>query len=169
MLLRYVVLLVFSIYNSWHMYCYFPSQIFWFYISTFRNICAVPNMAVLCTSCTSFFPRYVVQVFSEWPWEGYSRPCYCRYHFRFHIPLPIVKFSYFKTFSASFMTTPPSPEIAMSINMHVPPSLSRIVKTGFILWMVLSVCLHFDSSIWLPHLHDWFLLIFSMHLPMFIA
>jgi hypothetical protein len=27
-----------------------------FYISTFRNMCAVPNMAVFCSSLTSWFP-----------------------------------------------------------------------------------------------------------------
>ena len=27
-----------------------------FYVSTFRNMCAVPNMAVFCSSLTSWFP-----------------------------------------------------------------------------------------------------------------
>ena len=36
-----------------------------FYISTFRSMCAVPNVAVFWSSLTSCFPRYVAHVFSE--------------------------------------------------------------------------------------------------------
>ena len=31
----------------------------YFYISTFRSMCAVPNMAVFCSSLTSWFPGKV--------------------------------------------------------------------------------------------------------------
>ena len=31
-------------------------NLFYFYISTFRIVCAVPNMAVFCSSLTSCFP-----------------------------------------------------------------------------------------------------------------
>ena len=31
-------------------------NILYFYISTFRSMCAVPNMAVFCSSLTSCFP-----------------------------------------------------------------------------------------------------------------
>ena len=31
-------------------------NLLYFYISTFRSMCAVPNMAVLCSSLTSWFP-----------------------------------------------------------------------------------------------------------------
>ena len=41
--------------------------------------------------------------------------------------ISIVRFSYFKIFSASFLITFLSPEIAISINIHVPFSLSRIL------------------------------------------
>ena len=33
-------------------------NLLYFYISTFRNICAVPNMAVFCSSLTSWFYYY---------------------------------------------------------------------------------------------------------------
>ena len=33
-------------------------NLLYFYISTFRSICAVPNMAVFCSSLTSWFPGY---------------------------------------------------------------------------------------------------------------
>ena len=31
-------------------------NLLYFYISTFRNMCAVPNMVVFCNSLTSWFP-----------------------------------------------------------------------------------------------------------------
>jgi hypothetical protein len=34
-----------------------------FYISTFRSMCAVPNMAVFCSSLTSWFPGMVLTYF----------------------------------------------------------------------------------------------------------
>jgi hypothetical protein len=47
---------------------------------------------------------------------------------------------YFKIFSASFLITFLSPEIATSINMHVPFSLSQIIMFGLLMGIVLSVC-----------------------------
>jgi hypothetical protein len=41
--------------------------------------------------------------------------------------ISIARSLYFKIFSASFLITFLSPEIATSINMHVPFSLSRII------------------------------------------
>jgi hypothetical protein len=35
----------------------------YFYISTFRSMCAVPNMAVFCSSLTSWFPGTVLTYF----------------------------------------------------------------------------------------------------------
>ena len=32
-------------------------KLLYLYISTFRSMCAVPNMAVFCSSLTSWFPR----------------------------------------------------------------------------------------------------------------
>ena len=44
-----------------------------------------------------------------------------------------------------------SPEIATSINIHVPASLSRIIMTGLLLGMVLSVCTcWFHNMVTLP-------------------
>ena len=37
----------------------------YFYVRTFRSMCAVPNMAVFCSSFTSWFPGNVAYVFSE--------------------------------------------------------------------------------------------------------
>jgi hypothetical protein len=33
------------------------------YVSTFRSMCAVPNMAVFCSSLTSWFPRMLLTYF----------------------------------------------------------------------------------------------------------
>jgi hypothetical protein len=35
----------------------------YFYISSFRSMCAVPNMAVFCSSLTSWFPGMVLTYF----------------------------------------------------------------------------------------------------------
>jgi hypothetical protein len=51
-----------------------------------------------------------------------------------------------------------SPEIATSINRHVPFLLSRIMMSGLLLGMILSVVTWHSSLvgsiIWLPYLHD---------------
>ena len=52
----------------------------------------------------------------------------------------VVRSLYIKIFSASFLITFLSPEIATSINMHVLFSLSRIIMSGLLLGIVLSVC-----------------------------
>jgi len=35
-------------------------NLLYFYISTFRSVCAVPNMAVFCSSLTSCFPGIII-------------------------------------------------------------------------------------------------------------
>ena len=50
-----------------------------------------------------------------------------------------VRSLYFRIFSATFLITFLSPEFATSINIHVLFSLSRIIMSGLLLGMVLSV------------------------------
>ena len=38
-------------------------NLWYFYISTFRSMCAVPNMAVFCSSFTSWFPGMLLTYF----------------------------------------------------------------------------------------------------------
>ena len=38
-------------------------NLLYFYISTFRSMCAVPNMAVFCSSLTSWFPGVLLTYF----------------------------------------------------------------------------------------------------------
>ena len=69
----------------------------------------------------------------------------------------IVMSLYFKIFSASFLITFLFPGIATSINMHVLFSLSRIIMSGLLLEIVLSVCTcWFHSIVTLP---PWFVTI----------
>ena len=90
------------------------------------------------------FSRYVAHIFSEWLWNSPSCPYYCWYHLCFYIPHALYfyckVFFYFKIFSASFLITFLSPEIATSTNIHVPFSLTRIIMSGLLLGIVLSVC-----------------------------
>jgi hypothetical protein len=44
----------------------------YFYISTFRSLCAVPNMAVFCSSLTSWFPGMVLTYFPNDYYYYYS-------------------------------------------------------------------------------------------------
>jgi hypothetical protein len=37
--------------------------LFYFYVSTFLSMCAVPNMAVFCSSLTSWFPGMLLTYF----------------------------------------------------------------------------------------------------------
>jgi len=81
--------------------------------------------------------------------------------FTFHMRcISIVKSLYFRIFSDSFLITFLSPEIATSINIHVPFSLSRIIMSGLLLGIVLSVCNLLVPPICLLCLLDLFLLMF---------
>ena len=72
--------------------------------------------------------------------------------FTFHMRrISIVRSLCFRIFSASFLITFLSPEIATSINIHVPFSLSRIIISRLLLGIVLSVCTcWFHNMVTLP-------------------
>ena len=113
-------------------------NLLYFYISTFRSVCAVPNMAVLCSSLISCFPgmllRYFLNDFEIVP----VAPTTFVFTFHMHC-ISIVRCFYFRIFSASFFIIFRSPEIATFISIHVSFSLSWIVMSGLLLGMVLSV------------------------------
>ena len=125
-----------------------------FYISTFRSMRAVPNMAVFWSSLTSCFPgmllTYFLNDFEIVPFAPIITGI--TFVFTFHMRcIYIVRSLYFRIFSASFLFTFLSPEIAMSINIHVPFSLSRIIISGLLLGIVLSVCIcWFHKLVTLP-------------------
>jgi len=118
-------------------------NLLYFYNSTFQSMCAVPNMSVFCSSLTSCLPgilhTYFLNDFEIVPVApivtGIS------FVFTFHMRcISIVRSLYFKIFSASYLITFLSREIATSISIHVPFSLSRIIMSGLLLGIFLSVC-----------------------------
>jgi len=125
-----------------------------FYISTFRTMCAVPNMAVFCSSVTSCFPVMLVTYFLNY-FEIVPVALIITgitFVFTFHKRcISVVSYLYFRIFSASFLITFLSPEIATSINIYVPFSLSRIMIYGLLLGVVLSICTcWFHNMVTLP-------------------
>ena len=118
-------------------------NLLYFYISTFRSMCAVPNMAVFCSSFTSCFPGKLPTYFLHYFEIVPVAPIITGITFVFILHMrciSVVKSLYFRIFLASFLTTFWSPEIATSINVHVPFSLSWIIMSGLLLGIVLLVC-----------------------------
>ena len=124
-------------------------NLLYFYVSTFRSMCAVPNMAVFWSSLTSCFPgmllTYFLNDFEIVPVAPIITGI--AFVFTFYMrSISVVRPLYFLIFSASYLITFLSPEIATSINIHVPFSLSRIIMSGLLLGIVLSVLLSSSSS-----------------------
>ena len=99
--------------------------VLYFYISTFWSMCLVPNMAVFCISLISCLPsvslRYclndfemvlVASVITGITLSSTFHMCW----------IYSIRSLYFRIFCASFLITFLSPEIATSINIHVPSS-----------------------------------------------
>ena len=83
-------------------------NLLYFYISTFRSMCAVPNMAVFCNSLTSCCPgmllTYFLNVFEIDPVAPIITGI--AFVFTFHVRcISIVRSLYFRIFSASFLIT----------------------------------------------------------------
>jgi hypothetical protein len=77
----------------------------YFYISTLRSMCAASNMAGFCSSLTSCFPDMVFTYFLNYFEMVPVAPIITGITlvFTFHIRcIPIVRFLYFKIFSAFF-------------------------------------------------------------------
>jgi len=106
-------------------------------------MCAVTNMAVLfCMSLILCFPgmllRYCRSDFERVPVAHIIIGI--TFDFTVHIHwLPTTRSLYLTTFSAYFLVKFLSPELATSIKMHIPLLLSRIMKSGLLLGIVLSV------------------------------
>ena len=77
----------------------------YFYVSTFRSMCAVPNMAVFCSSFTSWFPgmllMYFLNEFEMVPVAPIITGITLVFTF-FMGCISIVRSLYFKIFSVSF-------------------------------------------------------------------
>ena len=93
-------------------------NILYFYISTFRSMCAVPNTAVFCSSLTSCFPDMLLTYF---PNDFEIVPVApiitgITFVFTFHLRcISVVSSLYFRIISAFFIITFLSPEIATSL------------------------------------------------------
>jgi hypothetical protein len=103
----------------------------------------VPNIAVVCSSLISRFPgtlfRHCLSDFGMIPVVPVISGT--TFAFTFHMRCDsVVRSLYFAAFWTSFLVTFLSPQIATSINTHVPFSLSRILISGLWLWTVLSIC-----------------------------
>ena len=53
----------------------------YFYVSTFRSMCAVPNMVFFCSSFTSWFPGMFLLYFLN---DYYYCFCYYDYYYHYH-------------------------------------------------------------------------------------
>ena len=138
------------------MWFYFPCWMVCTFTSALCEVCVpYPMWLFSVVSWFRAFSRYIAEVFFEWFWDGSGCPCYYWYHFCFYIPHAL--YFYFRIFTASFVITFLSPEIATYISIHVTFSLSLIMMSGLLLRMFLSVYT-FDSIIWSLCLQDLFLL-----------
>ena len=83
-------------------------NLLYFYISTFGSMCALPSMAVFCSSLTSWFPgmllTYFLNDFDILPVAPIITGV--AFVFTFHMRcISIVRSLYFRIFSASFLIT----------------------------------------------------------------
>ena len=95
-------------------------NVLYFYISTFRSMCAVPDIAVFCSSFTSCFPGMLLTYFLNDSEIVPVAPSITgiTFVFTFHMRcISIVRSLYFRISLAFFLITFPSPEIATSINI----------------------------------------------------
>jgi hypothetical protein len=108
-------------------------NIFYFYSSISQTLCAVPNMAVFCSSLFRALPAmllgYFLNYFDIFPVAlvitsiTFASTFYTR-------RISIVKSLYFKILSASSLITFLSPEIALSFKTHVPFSLLQVLMSS---------------------------------------
>jgi len=109
----------------------------YFYVSTFRRMCAVPNMAVFCSSLTPRFPgmllTYCLNDFEMVPVApiiiGITLV------FTFHMRcISIVRSLYFKIFSASFFN-----HISLSWDCNIYwHTCSLFIITDYNVWLVIG-------------------------------
>ena len=106
-------------------------------------MCAVPNMAVFCSSLTLWVPGMLLTCFLNDFEMVPVAPIITgiTFVYTFHKRcISIVRSLYFRISSASFLITFLSHGIATSINIHVLFSLSQIIMSDLLLGMVVSVC-----------------------------
>jgi len=112
-----------------------------FYISTFRSMCAVPNVAVFCSSFTSCFPGMLLTYFLN---DFVTAPVASiitgiTLVFTFHMRcISVVRSLYFRIFSASFLN-----HISVPWDCNVYwHTCSLFIITDYDVWFVVG-----DSSV----------------------
>ena len=108
------------------------------------NISIIRSLRLFCwiiTSVVWFSVRCALAIRCGWVWVVSV------------LQASIVRSLYSRIFSASFLITFLSPEIATSIDIHVPFSLSRIIISGLLLGIVLSVCTYYYYYYYYRHHH----------------
>ena len=118
-------------------------NLLYFYINTSPHISAVTSMVVLRSSLISGLSGILLRYFLNDYGMVPVAPVITGITFVFTLCMrciSLVSSFYFGIFSASFLITFLSPEIATSINTYTRFSLSRIIMSGLFLGMVLSLC-----------------------------
>ena len=118
-------------------------NLLYFYISTFRSMCAVPNMAVFYSSLTSFSPVCCSRIF----WMTLKivpvAPYYYRYHLCFYIPhalyfcCKVFMFWNLRGFFFSHISVSWDCNIHPTRNVHVAPTNTLAIPQAF-QWVLLS-------------------------------
>jgi hypothetical protein len=132
-------------------------NVLYLYISTSRSTCAVPSMAVVCSCWMSCFTVMLLRYF-PYDFEMVRvAPIITGITFIFALHkscIYILRSLYFRIFSASFLVTFLSREIAASIYIHVSFFFNTVNGVRFYCCgMVLSVCTRWFHS--MVTLHSW--------------
>ena len=139
LLLLYVLYLQFTL----HVLLFPVLNVLYFYVSTQQRMCAVPSMAVFCSSlisCCLSRCSCILWMILKWCQLPHIITG-ITFVFTFHVCfISVVRSLYFRIYSSSFLITVLSPENVTSINLHIPFSLSRIMISGLLVGMFLSVC-----------------------------
>ena len=135
------------LFRPWNMFCTFTLVL--------SMLCVqCPIRLFFCISLISLFPgmlpRYCLSDFEMVPVAPIITDI--TFAFTFHVRwICITRSSYFKIFSSSSLISFLSPRTATSIIMHVPCLVSRIMMSGLLLGIVLSVCTcWFHNMVTLP-------------------
>ena len=121
---------------------YYILNVSYFHTGTFRSMCAVPNMTVFSSYLISYLPSTLLWHFPN-NFEivpGAPIITGITFVYTFHKScISLVRSLYFRIFSASFLITFLSAEIATPITIQVPFSLSQIIMSNFLLGMVVGL------------------------------
>ena len=146
-----ILLLLFMV----HISLFSVLNLLYFYISTFRSMCAVPNTVVFWSSLTSRYPgmllTYFLNDFEIVPVAPIITGI--TFGFTFHMRyISIVRSLYFRIFSASFLITFLSPEIATSINILII-IIIIIIGLVFCCCKFVLFCVLFVTLCWVYNRH----------------